>query len=345
MNKIFKSMMAIAIAAFTFTACEDVPEPYNNPYDQLKNSDNGGNSSNENSTLESPFDVTTAIAKKSATGAYVKGYIVGAISGKSISEGVSFSATTDVVTNVIIAASADETDVTKCMPIQLPNGSDVRTKLNLKDNAGNYKKEVTLYGNITSYFGTIGLKEVTFAVLDGNEIGTNPNSGGDSGNSGDGNAIYSVNFKANGLSNWTVDNKTLPSELTEIWKHDTKYGMVASAYISSTKTNYDSEAWLISPAIDLSAASSATLKIHQAINFFSSVDVAKTQAMVLASEDGTNWTELTLSGWPTALGWTFFDSTADFTAFAGKNNVKLALKYTSTAAKAGTWEVETITIE
>jgi hypothetical protein len=29
-------MMAIAIAAFTFTACEDVPEPYNNPYDSLK---------------------------------------------------------------------------------------------------------------------------------------------------------------------------------------------------------------------------------------------------------------------------------------------------------------------
>ena len=29
MNKIFKSMMAMTIAAFTFTACEDVPEPYN----------------------------------------------------------------------------------------------------------------------------------------------------------------------------------------------------------------------------------------------------------------------------------------------------------------------------
>ena len=35
MKKIYSSMMAIAIAAFTFTACEDVPEPYNNPYDQI----------------------------------------------------------------------------------------------------------------------------------------------------------------------------------------------------------------------------------------------------------------------------------------------------------------------
>ena len=32
-------MMAIAIAAFTFTSCEDVPEPYNNPYDQIKPSE------------------------------------------------------------------------------------------------------------------------------------------------------------------------------------------------------------------------------------------------------------------------------------------------------------------
>ena len=33
MKKIFNMMMATAIAACTFTACEDVPEPYNNPYD------------------------------------------------------------------------------------------------------------------------------------------------------------------------------------------------------------------------------------------------------------------------------------------------------------------------
>ena len=36
MKKTFRMMMALAIAAFTFTACEDVPEPYNNPYDGRK---------------------------------------------------------------------------------------------------------------------------------------------------------------------------------------------------------------------------------------------------------------------------------------------------------------------
>ena len=199
---------------------------------------------------------------------------------------------------------------------------------------------VTICGKIKNYNGTIlEFDQGNYLVFHKKANGETP-TGGDSG---DGNASYSVDFKANGLSDWTIDNKTLPTGLTEIWKHDTKYGMVAKAFASNT--NYDSEAWLISPAIDLSAASSATLKIHQAINFFTSVDVAKTQAAVMISEDGTNWTELTLSGWPTTLSWTFFDSTADLSAFAGKSNIKLALKYTSTAEKAGTWEVETITIE
>ena len=36
MKKILRLMMASAVALGTFTACEDVPEPYVNPYDQLK---------------------------------------------------------------------------------------------------------------------------------------------------------------------------------------------------------------------------------------------------------------------------------------------------------------------
>jgi len=66
---------------------------------------------------------------------------------------------------------------------------------------------------------------------------------------------------------------------------------------------------------------------------------------VLASADGTNWTELTLSAWPDKLSWNFFDATADLSPFAGKTDVQIALKYLSTAEKAGTWEVKTIKVE
>ncbi len=84
MNKIFKSMMAMSIAAFTFTACEDVPEPYNNPYDSLK-----GNEPEVviepagSGTVEDPYNVAKALevcqsAGESGTAdnVYAKGIIV-----------------------------------------------------------------------------------------------------------------------------------------------------------------------------------------------------------------------------------------------------------------------------
>ncbi len=128
-------------------------------------------------TADSPYNVTAAIAAGSATGVYVKAYIVGNVTGQALAEGAHFDATGDTQTNILIAASADETDINKCMPVQLPAG-DIRTGLNLKDNPGNYKKEVTLYGNIEKYFGVTGIKTVTFAILNGTEIGKNPAGGG-----------------------------------------------------------------------------------------------------------------------------------------------------------------------
>lgn len=131
---------------------------------------------NGNGTADSPYNVTGALAAGSGTGVYVKGYIVGSVDGQVLSTGAMFSATSVTQTNLLIAASDGETNVNNCMPVQLPSGA-IRTALNLMDNAGNYKKEVTLYGNIEKYFGVTGLKTVTYAVLDGKEIGVNPGGG------------------------------------------------------------------------------------------------------------------------------------------------------------------------
>ncbi len=121
-----------------------------------------------------PYDVTAAIAAASGTGVYVKGYIVGYVEGQVLSSGAHFTTDgCDVKSNMLIASSASETDISKCMPVQLPNG-DVRTGLNLQDNPGNIKKEVLLYGNIEKYFGATGVKAVTYAEIDGKTIGTKP---------------------------------------------------------------------------------------------------------------------------------------------------------------------------
>ena len=303
----------------------------------------GGGTSEGQGTANAPYNVTAALAAASGTGVYVKGFIVGYIDGKSINDAKFTSAENaeSVPTNLILAASANETDIAKCMPIQLPAGA-VRTALNLKENSGNLKKEVTLYGNIEKYFSVTGLKSVTFAILNGTEIGTNPNGG--SGEGGDATAFYSIDFKATGSKgDWTIDIKSKDEALTDVWTFDSRYGMKASAFANSTC--YASEAWLISPAIDLSKATKATLKLHQALNKFTDIDTSKSQCKVLVSTDGNQWTELNVTGWPESLSWTFVDSSADLSAFAGKSNVKIALKYTSSVESAGTWEVDVITVE
>lgn len=120
-----------------------------------------------------PYNVTSALAVGTATGAYVKAYIVGCVNDKSISSASFDSSNLTATTNILVAASASETDVNNCLPVQLPKG-DIRNSLNLSENAGNYKQEVLLYGNIEKYFGVTGIKSVTYAEINGNSYGTKP---------------------------------------------------------------------------------------------------------------------------------------------------------------------------
>ena len=129
-------------------------------------------------TEDKPFDVASAIAAGDKTGVYLKGYIVGSAyyNGDTKQNELNFGTTNAQATNLLLAATATETDATKCMPIALPSGA-IRTALNIKDNAGNIGKEVLLYGNLTKYFGQPGMKETSYAVLNGTAIGTKPGGG------------------------------------------------------------------------------------------------------------------------------------------------------------------------
>ena len=161
-----------AMAAFTFSSGEDVPEPYTLPNQP------GAPTTPEvatQGTEASPYTVTDAKTVKTGTNKYIKGYIVGYVPAKALNEAIfgDASSAETAPTNILLAAKADEKEVTNCMPIQLPAG-DLRTALNLKDNSGNLKKELIICGNIENYFGVPGLKSATYAKIDGKEIGKKP---------------------------------------------------------------------------------------------------------------------------------------------------------------------------
>ena len=88
---------------------------------------------------------------------WVEGYIVGFVNGTSISH-AEFTLESPVVSNLLIAKSADVTDASLCVPIQLPNNSEIRTALNLQDNPDLWHRHLYIYGVKHIYFGLPGLK-------------------------------------------------------------------------------------------------------------------------------------------------------------------------------------------
>lgn len=169
MKKFIYSCLFLAMAAITFSSCEDVPAPYNMPNEpETPEVTTDGTEAN-------PYTVTDAKIAATGTNVFVKAFIVGYIPDKALNEAIFGDAASaeNAPTNILVAASADETNVTNCMPIQLPAGA-IRTALNLKDNPGNLKQEVILCGNIEKYFGTTGLKSVAYAKIGNKEYGTKP---------------------------------------------------------------------------------------------------------------------------------------------------------------------------
>lgn len=152
--------------------------------------------------------------------------------------------------------------------------------------------------------------------------------------------LFSESF-ADGQGDFTVNDVNVGDFY--VWAPDTEWGyMKASAFVGGT--NNASESWLLSPVIDLTAATECQLAFSHAGNFFGSTEGMQAAVAVKARVEGSEeWTDLTVEGWPAGNSWTFVDATADLSAFDGQR-VQLAFVYTSTADQAGTWEVKNLAV-
>lgn len=111
-------------------------------------------------TGEGQGNLTVAEALALGSGnATVQGYIVGTTNTTSILGSGVFEGPFTVRTNLLIADDPNERDLSKIMPIQLPNDS-IRTATNLVDSPENLGKEISFTGNIALYFSVTGLRDV-----------------------------------------------------------------------------------------------------------------------------------------------------------------------------------------
>ncbi len=129
----------------------------------------GGDTPQGAGTYESPLTVTQAISLGNADAVWVKGYVVGFVSGQVLSSGATFSAEGAVNTNLLIAESATETNVSRCMPIQLSR--DYRADFALDANPGLLGKEIIMAGQLTAYFSVPGIKSPTYMEANGKSVG------------------------------------------------------------------------------------------------------------------------------------------------------------------------------
>lgn len=156
--------------------------------------------------------------------------------------------------------------------------------------------------------------------------------------------IFKETF-AGSIGAFTIDNVKAPAELTDVWRYDSKYAcMVGTGY--SNSTNYDTDSYLVSPVIDLAAEESAYLCFDHAVNYFSSIAVAKEQTSLMIREEGsTAWAELTIPVYGDNAGFTFVNSgDINLKAYCGKK-IQVAFRYQSTTAKAGTWEIKNMIVK
>ena len=141
-----------------------------------------------------------------------------------------------------------------------------------------------------------------------------------------------------GLGAFTPKNVLLPEGQTSLWVSDSESGAKVTASIDGT--SYDSEAWIVSPWMDLTEAHGAAVNFDHAGNYFSSKAAKEKECTFWALSDakGAQWEQLTIGYYFNS--WSFVNSgDISLNAYVG-GKVKVAFKYTSTKEKAGTWEVK-----
>ena len=288
----------------------------------------------------SPYNVAyVRSAGNPGSTAWVKGYIVGTVKdgGKTYSDAV-FGLESASNTNILLADAADCADASLCIPVQLPNGS-VREALSLQQHPENLGKQVALCGTLEKYFGEPGVKNTSKYSWDDNGGGVGPDPT-------PGDALFSADFTKgeNGFKAYDVELGTL----NYVWAVDTRYGWKASAY--KDNANVASESWLVSPVIDLTSASAATLTFSHTANYLNGAACTDYLSVLVSTNFGgdvakASWVTLTVPTWPTGKDWTFVDSgDIALSGYAG-SKITIAFRYTSTSSTAPTWEIKSIGVK
>lgn len=328
MKKFIYSCLFLAMAAITFSSCEDVPAPYNMPTeDETPEVQPAGTG-----TAADPFNVAGVVkyiddGGSAETEVYVKGKVVSVVQG-------SWDANYGSLKYYI---SEDGTPTNQFYVFNGYAGPN-RTKFSGED-ALKQGDEVVICGKVDVYNGTKEFLANNYIVsLNGVGGATTPDTPTD----GYINETFSKSFGTFTLKNikgtpWVIDS----------------YGYAkATGYENVSKVTTPSESYLVSKAIDLSTSKGATLKFSYILRYatFNGVPTegAKNQVLITENYTGdpttTKWTDITGTltegtDWKTWSTYTF-----DLAPYKGKKNIVIAFYY-ACEAKSATWQIKELSVK
>lgn len=329
MKKIIYSLLVLAMAAFTFSSCEDVPAPYDMPTKpetpELQPTGSG--------TAADPFNIA-AVEKyideggSAETEIYVKGKVV------SVKQG-SFDPQYGSLKYYI------SEDGTATNQFYVYNGyaGPNRTKFSGED-ALKPGDEVVICGKVDNYQGT---KE----FLVGNYIVSLNGVGG---------STTTPDTPADGYINETFNKSFGTFTLNNIkgtpWIIDSYGYAKATGYDNTSKETTPSESYLVAKAIDLSSSKGATLKFSYILRYATyngkPTEGVKNQVLITENYTGdpatTKWTDIT-GTLTEGTDWKVWSTyTYDLTPYKGKKNIVIAFRY-ACEEKSGTWQIKELSVK
>lgn len=374
MKKILYSVFALTMAAFTFTSCEDVPAPYDDP-----NNNGGGQELPEGVLLDQSFTSSLGdFTSKAASGNlnWYNNYSNAMVTGFQDFDGDGTKENQAGVT-FLVGPEIDLTEVTEAYitinhALNYERG-DINTNNSIvisKDYAGdvttatwqvlNYNTEGLNTGftfteksvNIPSeYMGgkvVIALRhtcteslsstwEVKSLRVQVGKVEETPDTPAEGGTYID--EAFSSNFGSFSVNTikgtpWIIDYSTAK----------------ATGYDNASATTTPSESYLVSSPVNLSASKGAYITFEYILryvtNYGTPVEGINNKVLITDNYTGnpatTSWTDITGTltegrDWTT---WSTYSANVP-ASFIGKNNVVIALYY-SCETSSGTWEVKNL---
>lgn len=331
MKKYIFSVLMAAMAAFTFSSCEDVPEPYTQP---TKPDAPSAGEPKGTGTAADPFNIAGIIKYIEDGGSadqevYTKGKVVSVKAG-------SFDATYGSLKYYI----SDDGTTNNQFYVYNGYAGPNRTKFSGED-ALKPGDEVVICGKAKNYNGTNEYDANNYLV----SLNGKPTSGSttpDTPADGYINETFSKSF-----GSFTA--KTIKGTA---WVIDSYGYAKATGYDNASKITTPSESYIVSKAIDLSASKSATLEFSYILRYVTKngvpVEGVKNQVLITDNYTGdpatTKWTDIT-GTMKEGTDWATWETYKhDLSDFKGKKNVVIALHY-ACAASSGTWEVKNLSVK